>query len=56
MTLGGYYLGNVAVVRHNFEKVVIGIVLVSVLPMVWQVWTSRMGNSRRSTQINADKT
>ena len=28
-------------VRRNFEKVVIGIVLVSVLPMVVQIWKSR---------------
>ena len=41
MTLGGYYLGNVSLVRRNFEKVVIGIVLVSVLPMVVQIWKSR---------------
>jgi len=31
MTLGGYLLGNNLFVRKNFEKVVIGIVLVSVL-------------------------
>jgi membrane-associated protein len=31
MTLGGYLLGNNPFVRRNFEKVVLGIVLVSVL-------------------------
>ena len=41
MTLGGYFLGAVPVVRHNFEKVVIGIVLVSVLPMVVHYLRSR---------------
>jgi membrane-associated protein len=40
-TLAGYYLGGIPVVRHNFEKVVIGIVLISVLPMVIQVLRSR---------------
>jgi membrane-associated protein len=40
-TLAGYYLGGIPVVRHNFEKVVIGIVLVSVLPMAIQVLRSR---------------
>src|SRR5271169_3977258 len=29
-TLAGYYLGEIPAVRHNFEKVVIGIVLISV--------------------------
>src|SRR5450631_3567849 len=34
MTLGGYYLGSIPIVRLNFEKVVIGIVFLSVAPMV----------------------
>ena len=34
MTMSGYYLGNVEFVRQHFEKVVVGIVLVSVLPIV----------------------
>jgi len=40
-TLAGYYLGGIPAVRHNFEKVVIGIVLVSVLPVAIQVLRSR---------------
>jgi membrane-associated protein len=40
-TLAGYYLGGIPAVRHNFEKVVIGIVLISVLPMVIQILRSR---------------
>ena len=34
MTLAGYNLGGVPVIRRNFEKVVLGIVFVSVLPLV----------------------
>jgi membrane-associated protein len=41
MTLAGYYFGGVPIVRRNFEKVVIGIVLVSVLPMVIHYLRSR---------------
>ena len=41
MTLAGYFLGGVPVVRRNFEKVVIGIVLVSVAPLLIQYWQSR---------------
>lgn len=41
MTLAGYFLGNVPLIRRNFEKVVIGIVLVSVVPMLVQVWNAR---------------
>src|SRR5580693_3759458 len=40
-TLAGYYLGGVQIVRHNFEKVVIGIAVVSVLPMVIHYFQSR---------------
>lgn len=43
MTLAGYFLGGVPVVRHNFEKVVIGIVLVSVVPMIVHYLRSRGG-------------
>jgi membrane-associated protein len=41
MTLAGYEFGGVTIVRQNFEKVVIGIVLVSVLPMVIHYLRSR---------------
>src|SRR5271170_2247438 len=41
MTLAGYFLGGIPVVRHNFEKVVIGIAVVSVLPMAIQYFRSR---------------
>lgn len=34
ITLLGYFLGNNEWVKHNFEKVVLGIVAVSVLPMI----------------------
>lgn len=34
LTLSGYYLGNIPVVKNNFEKVILGIIFVSVLPMI----------------------
>lgn len=36
MTLAGYFLGEIPLVKENFEIVVIGIVFVSVLPMVFE--------------------
>src|SRR5690242_1246343 len=36
MTLAGYYLGSIPVIRGNFEKVVVGIVFLSVAPLVLQ--------------------
>jgi len=41
MTLAGYNLGNVAIIRRNFEKVVLGIVLISVVPMAIHYLRSR---------------
>jgi membrane-associated protein len=33
LSLTGYYLGNIPVIKNNFEKVILGIIFVSVLPI-----------------------
>ena len=40
-TLAGYFLGEIPFVKRHFEKVVIGIVLVSVLPIVIEYLRAR---------------
>lgn len=40
-TLAGYFFGNVPIVKRNFELVVVGIVLLSVLPVAWELWAAR---------------
>lgn len=40
-TMFGYYFGSVPIIKQNFELVVLGIVAVSVLPMVWELWMAR---------------
>jgi membrane-associated protein len=40
----GYMLGGLEWVQRNFEKVVIGIVIVSVLPIVWEWWKARQAH------------
>jgi membrane-associated protein len=47
MTLAGYFLGGIPVIRSNFEKVVILIVIVSVLPIMVQAARSRLSPSSR---------
>jgi len=42
LTTTGYYLGGVPIVRAHFEKVIIGIILVSVLPVVFELLRSRL--------------
>jgi membrane-associated protein len=45
MTLG-YQLGQVAMVRRNFEKVVLGIIFISLLPMCKEVFKAWRGRAR----------
>jgi membrane-associated protein len=40
-TLAGYFFGNIPVVKKHFELVVVGIVLLSVLPVAWEIWATR---------------
>ncbi len=40
----GFFFGNIPFVRNNFEIVIIGIVLVSVLPAVFEWWKARQEN------------
>jgi membrane-associated protein len=44
MTLLGYSLGNVPIVRQNFEKVIVAIVVISLLPALREAWKARRGN------------
>ena len=41
--LGGYLFGNIPQVKSNFTLVIMGIVLVSVLPMMIELWRNRRG-------------
>jgi len=51
MTLAGFYLGGIPIVRHNFEKVVIGIVIVSVLPMMIHYLQSRKSTAAAARSL-----
>jgi membrane-associated protein len=37
----GYFFGAQPVVKDNFELVILGIIVVSVLPIVWEWWKAR---------------
>ncbi len=41
----GYWFGSWPIVKENFELVVVGIVFVSLLPIVWSVLISRLNRS-----------
>jgi len=51
MTLAGYFLGGVPLIRRNFEKVVLAIVLVSVLPLLVQFVQSRRAARTVSEEV-----
>jgi membrane-associated protein len=52
MTLLGYFLGGVPVVRRNFEKFVLAVIFVSVLPLLLHAVQARL-NGKRAAAGNA---
>jgi len=50
VTLLGYALGNVGFVKDNIEVLLVVIVLVSVLPMAWEVWRARRRSSAETDE------
>ena len=36
LTLAGYFLGEIPIVKENFEKVILGIIAISILPIVFE--------------------
>ena len=45
-TTAGFLVGNIPWVKENFSRVVIGIVVVSVLPIVWEAARNRFQRSK----------
>jgi membrane-associated protein len=46
-TFGGYFFGNLPFVKNNFSFVVIAIILISVMPAVYEIVRSRMRPSNK---------
>lgn len=40
-TLAGYFFGNLDIVRHNFSLVILAIIVVSLIPTVWEYFKQR---------------
>jgi len=40
-TLAGYYLGQIPLIRQNFEKALLGVIFISILPLILQVVKAR---------------
>lgn len=41
LTLAGYFLGNIPIIKKNFEATIILIIVASILPIVFEWWKSR---------------
>lgn len=54
MTVLGYYLGGVPIIRKNFEKVVVLIVVLSVAPMIIHGLRARFSERETSTVTTPD--
>jgi membrane-associated protein len=45
---GGFLFGNIPLVKNNFGLVTLGIIAVSLLPLVWAVVNERLASARRA--------
>jgi membrane-associated protein len=45
---GGYYFGNIPTVKHNFTIVIFAIIIISILPVVYEVIRQKMQNERQA--------
>jgi membrane-associated protein len=41
LTGAGYLFGNVPVIKNNFSLVTIGIIVVSLMPLAWEIWKAK---------------
>lgn len=52
MLLLGYFLGSVPLIKNNFEKAVLGIIFLSLLPVFFHWWSERR-NAKNSAETAA---
>lgn len=46
LTLAGYFFGNIPFVKKNFTAVIFGIIIVSLLPGVWEYYKHKRSSSK----------
>lgn len=47
ITICGYFLGNIPLIRDNFSKVVLLIIAISVLPIIYSVLKEKFSNNKK---------
>ncbi len=53
LTLGGYFFANVPIVKENFSIVVVAIIIISVLPAVFEFGRAWLASRKASADTNA---
>src|SRR5690606_17936436 len=48
ITLCGYFLGNIPLIKDNFSKVVVLIIFVSVLPIIYSIIKEKISNKNKT--------
>lgn len=47
-TFAGYFFGNIKFVRENFSLVIIGVILISIVPIIFEYAKHRLNSNRKS--------
>lgn len=47
ITICGYFLGNIPLIRYNFSKVVLLIIAISVLPIIYSILKEKFSNNKK---------
>jgi membrane-associated protein len=50
-TFAGYFFGNIPFVKHNFSLVIIAIILISLIPAVYEGWKARQESKAKAAEV-----
>jgi len=48
----GYFFGELEIVKNNFSLVILGIIIVSVLPAVYEIWAARKDSRTEASEVS----
>ncbi len=51
LTLAGYYFGGIEVVKKNFGLVVVAIIILSILPAIYEIFSQRSENKKQLKKL-----